>query len=250
MLQEYNFMPILLDEGERILSHPRVPFMAAELSRTAPRNRTGESFEEIFAKVIPNSIRLPKDKKWFDIKLNNDGIECKTYLFSEILPDAWVDNVLKRVSQVEARVGNKLKDPSKVGRELINYLHTTIAEHATEKGITGRKIMAILARGKDGIHFAYWEELLYFGDSTDYSWSWNGKNTLVGDKNGEHIFSWYQNQKQLFYRWKIPSDAIFFEAEPYKNIEISQSEYFELIKKSYIEGYDDGTHRRPPKYKF
>lgn len=243
-------MPILLDEGERILPRSRVPVMATELSRTAPRNRTGERFEEIFAKIIPNSIHLPKDKKWFDIKLNIDGIECKTFLFPEISPYEWVDNVLKRVSQVEDRVGNKLKDPSKVGRELINYLHTTIAEHATEKEITGRKIMAILARGKDKVHFAYWEELLYFGESTDYSWSWNGKNTLVGDKNDEHIFSWYQNQKQLFYRWNISPNAIFFEAEPYNNIDITQSEYLEQIKKSYLEGYDDGVHQRPPRNKF
>lgn len=243
-------MPSSLDEGRRIFPISEIPSMAVELSRTDPRNRTGERFEEIFAKIIPNSIRLPKDKKWFDIKLKEDGIECKTFHFSEISPNNWVDNVLKRVSQVEAKDGNELKDPMEVGRELINYLHRTIVEHATEKGITGRKIMAILARGDDNIRFAYWEETLEFGKYTDYNWYWNGKNTtLVGDKNGERIFSWYQNQKQLFYRWKIPSNAIFFEAKPHEHIEISQSEYLDKIKKSYLEGFDDGVNQRTPKYK-
>lgn len=231
-----------------LLPNSKIDELAETLSLVHPRDRSGEKIEDILANIIPNAIRLPKDKKWFDIKVEAIGIECKTFLYDNISPNSFRDNVLKRVSQVSSIKAGKLKPAKQVGAEIISYLSKSIEQHAVEKNITGRKILSVLARGVDGISFAYWESPLNFGKSTGYTWYWNGKNTLVGDKGRKHIFSWYQNQKQLFYRWEIPSNAIFFKAHKYDDFKMSRAEYKKHIEEAYLSGYNDQANGRKPKY--
>lgn len=232
-----------------LLKEEKIPALAIELGGVDPRDRSGEKIEEVLASVIPGATRLPKDKKWFDIKVNGGiGIESKTFQYDKLSPGSFIDNVLKRVSQVNPKEGDKLKPAKQVGRDLIDYLNTSIKEHAAEKGITNRKIVSVLARSLDNKHFAYWEAPLDFGAYTTYEWYWSGKGTLVGDKAGKHIFSWYQNQKQLFYRWEIPKNALFFEATPYDSFKITRAEYEKQIKESYLEGYKDKTASKKSKY--
>lgn len=231
-----------------LLSDDKISIFADKLSMVDPRERTGEKIEEILGIVIPNAVRLPKDKKWFDLRVGTDGIESKTFLYKKVAQKAYVDNVLKRVSQVKAKQGSHLKLASQVGSAILDYLNNSVKLHASNKGISGKKILSVLARDIDDIHFAYWELPLDFGQGNNYEWSWQGKETLVGIKNKVRIFNWYQNQKQLFYRWEIPPNAVFFEAPKYDNFKISRTEYNERIKESYLNGYKNGKDRKKSDY--
>lgn len=231
-----------------LISKTAIIEISKKLSIVKPRDRTGEKFEELLASVLLDSVRFPKDKKWFDVRWHGVGIECKTFKFNKVVVGESVDNVLKRVSQVNSWHNNSLRNPTEVGKDIINYLHTTVAQHAKIKEITGQKILSVLARCIDDITFAYWEEPLHFGSYIDYTWTWEGKNTLVGAMGRERIFNWYQNQKQLFYHWKIPNNAIIFVAGVCDNVEMPKTEFQLHIKKSYISGYKDGIQKIKPKY--
>lgn len=188
---------------------------------------TGELVEIALERVYPDAKRLTlnsKDKRWIDVILPVKGIEVKTLQVAKsiklIIPGTRVSNVLKRVSQVNHldEHGNR-RDATEIGRDIIQYLHSTIQEHAAQKGIKGELTMGVLFRTVDKSHFAYWEQELHFGKYTDYEWSWNVNETtanttytVVAKKNGEFIFRWYcENQKQLFYNYEVPNDAVFFD---------------------------------------
>ncbi|MCY7912994.1 hypothetical protein [Bacillus haynesii] len=188
---------------------------------------TGELVEIALERVYPEAKRLTlntKDKRWIDVILPQKGIEVKTFQVAKslksIITGTQVSNVLKRVSQVThlAPNGNR-RDAEDIGKDIINYLHSTIQDHANQKGVTGELTMGVLFRTVDKSHFAYWEQELHFGAYTDYEWTWNvtetkGKETytIVAKKEGEFVLRWYcENQKQLFYTYTVPSDAVFFE---------------------------------------
>ena len=187
---------------------------------------TGELVEIALESVYPKATRLTlntKDKRWIDVILPSKGIEVKTFQVAKSLNfisvGTQVSNVLKRVSKVEHLEANgNRRDATAVGKDIIDYLHSTISEHAAQKGIEGELSMGVLFRTVNKEHFAYWEQELHFGNYMDYEWSWNiTKNnnkttyTVVGKKDGEFIFRWYcENQKQLFYTYEVPNDAVFF----------------------------------------
>ncbi|CAM5796197.1 hypothetical protein [Brevibacillus borstelensis] len=203
---------------------------------------TGELVEIALTQVFPQAKRITlntKDKKWIDVILPSRGLEVKTFQVAKsiksITVGTVVSNVLKRVSQVEHtdHEGN-VRDAKDIGKDLINYLHSTIEEHSTIKGVTGEKAMAVLFRTVDNSKFAYWEQPLNFGNYEDYDWQWNetisnGKvtHTIVGIKEGKYIFRWYcNNQKQLFYLYEVPEAATFFEVSKKE----SQQEVFIMTK--------------------
>lgn len=190
---------------------------------------TGELVEISLERVYPEAKRLllnSKDKRWIDVICNDKGIEVKTFQVAKNLKNisvgTAVSNVLKRVSKVNHLDENQSRrNPSDIGKDLIDYLHTTIKEHAIQKGVTGNLTMGILFRTVDKRKFAYWEQELSFGSYLDYEWSWNittttkGETyTIVGKKGEEYVFRWYcDNQKQLFYNYKVPNEVAFFEIE-------------------------------------
>lgn len=207
---------------------------------------TGAAIEIALASVLPNATHCA-DKKWFDIKQPNRGLEVKTF---EVNPPmqagSRVSNVLKRVSKVSAKVHGELRDPTQVGSDVLEYLHGTIEEHAKIKAIAKPYVLAVLLRTPDGTDFAYWERSLHFGKVEDYDWSWNANETLTGEREGESVLQWYsRNQKQLFYLWKAPPDADFFRVTPVQTMTLTRAEYEGKQKSWYGEGYDNGAAGKP-----
>jgi hypothetical protein len=187
---------------------------------------TGELIEIALTQVYPESKRITlnsKDKKWIDVIAPDKGIEVKTFQVAKsaraIVEGMHVDNVLKRVSKVNhLEENNSERAASTIGSDIISYLHSTIDEHSREKGVSGEKVMGIVFRTVDNTAFGYWEQPLNFGEPTDYTWDWNTTTnssgnfrTIVGRKDNNIIFKWYcNNQKQLFYHYQVPSNAVFF----------------------------------------
>lgn len=122
-------------------------------------------------------------------------------------------------------------------------MNETIKEHARLKKVPENHVTAVLFRVADGTNYAYWEEPLDYGSKDDYKWSWNEGETLKGVRNGQIIFQWYsKNQKQLFYRWQVPKNAVFFKVTPVKCITIAESELENERKKWYMKGYADAQN--------
>lgn len=222
---------------------------------------TGELVEIALVQVFPGAKRITlntKDKKWIDVILPSKGLEVKTFQVAKsidlITPGTVVSNVLKRVSQVDHTdtYGN-FRNARDIGKDLINYLHSTIEEHSKQKGITGQKKMAVLFRTVANTHFAYWEQPLDFGKYEDYIWQWNettsaGKatHTIVGIKEDKYIFRWYcTNQKQLFYHYEVPKEAVFFEI----NKSESETEVYimtkEELNQKLAEAFAKGQQTKP-----
>jgi len=222
--------------------------LADQLARIPARELTGEIMEKILAAVFPDAHQLPKDKKWFDIVQPTRALEVKTFVAPPPLQvGSTVYNVLKRVSKVRTKdSAGRLRDTKEVGNEVIDYLHTSIREHANRKRVPENHILSVLLRTSDARSFVYWEEPLYFGRREDYRWIWNPNETLTGCRGDEIIFQWYsRNQKQLFYRWKVPPNADFFQVQPVRTVTLTEHEYEAERRKAYQEGYDDAKAGKP-----
>ena len=217
---------------------------------------TGELVEMALERTFPNAKRLTlntKDKRWIDVILPTRGIEVKTFQVApslkSIITGNVVRNVLKRVSKVNhLNLDGNRREAIEIGKDIIHYLHSTIQEHATQKGVNGELTMGILFRTVDKSHFAYWEQELNFGDYTDYEWSWNitkigprVTHTVIAKKDEELVFTWYcENQKQLFYNYKVPNDAVFFRIEESemnkKAFIITEEELQKLLDEAFEKG--------------
>lgn len=211
------------------LTGPQIAKLKNEITKilSLDLDVTGELVEISLLSVYPNSSRQTlnsKDKRWIDLVMPTKGIEVKTFQVAKslkkITADTSVKNVLKRISKVDhLNEKGEYRNANEIGKDLINYLHQTITEHAIQKNVSGELTMGILFRTVQNTSFAYWEQKLNFGEYTDYEWSWNHNastktDSIIGVKDGETVFSWYcNNQKQFFYLYKVPENAIFFEID-------------------------------------
>lgn len=211
---------------------------------------------ELAVNIDPKKVTKTRDKKWFDLKQNGNGIEVKTFQVSSssVGPGSYVNNVLKRIppealpDELSVHVGtrkeiDKNADPAEVGRAIIEYINKTKAAHAIEKGISGEHYLSVLLRNKDFTQVAYWQEPFDLGDYSDYQWRWKDAS-LEASKNDKVILSWYAlNQRQLFYHFEVPEDADCFQIPVLKCIVVEELELESLIREASEEGFES-TFRR------
>jgi len=239
---------MILEELALFLTSQQKRELSDKLARIPSRELTGETIEKTLAEVLQDARQLPKDKRWFDIVQPTKGMEVKTFVARPPLRvGTTVYNVLKRVSKVDTRdAKGNLRNAQQVGDEVIDYLHGTIREHAALKKVPDTHLLSILFRTEDARSYAYWEEPLHFGQKSSYTWVWKGQETLTGYRGNEAIFQWYsRNQKQLFYRWKIPTAADFFQVKPVQTVTLTKEEFENERRKSYLEGFRNGKSGKP-----
>lgn len=105
--------------------------------------------------------------------------------------------------------------PQEIGNAIIRFWNQKVKDHAKILEIETKKI-SILAKSKDLTSFAYFEKDIDKYDENSFEWDWSKDKTGLYGKYKEKDywkFKWSPAEHQLFEKWLIPKDALFFNLE-------------------------------------
>lgn len=107
-------------------------------------------------------------------------------------------------------------NPKDLGNAIIRLWNQKVSKDANTLGIKHKKI-SVLAKSNDLAKFAYFEKDIDPYDEDKFEWSWTGdaRKGLEGRIRGTDYwkFKWTPSGTQLFERWLIPREALFFDID-------------------------------------
>lgn len=108
-------------------------------------------------------------------------------------------------------------DPNDIGAALLRHWNTKISGDSIAQNVTDKRVM-ILLKNTNRKSYAIYEEDIHEYRPEDLEWQWTSQahNGLKGFRksDGMCVYRWYPSQKQLFERFKLPTDAQTFSIEP------------------------------------
>lgn len=126
-------------------------------------------------------------------------------------------DIFKKASSLGFSPLSKDSDPNVLGKALLKHWQLKINEDAVAQGVDSQRIF-ILLKQKSAFEYAVLEEdiKLFSPDEIEWHWTDASKTGLQGTltSNGQCIYRWYPNQKQLFEAFWIPHDVKTFKITP------------------------------------
>lgn len=181
-------------------------------------------FEALFHHAIglqvPNQIDGEKTKLLFDVvdAKNSRGWSCKTLKWRIVAGNEFElviqrADVFDKAEELGFSGLTRDSDPNEIGAAVLEHWNRKIhGDSLTQKVREARTV--VLLKSEDRKTFYLYEEEMKVYKAKDLKWSWVGsdkKGLRAIDKSTSfNVFRWYANQKQLFERFKLPSDLRTF----------------------------------------
>jgi len=165
------------------------------------------------------------------------GWSAKAIQVSLQLPASY-DLVIQRadIFKKGTRLGygelNKNSSPEILGEALLLHWYSKVENDAVVQKVSSGRV-CILLKTRNRRRYGYFEEELARYSASELSWHWTDgtKTGLQGvrKKDGEVVFRWYPNQKQLFERFPLSAKIFTFELRP---LRLPSDEVVRLLLKS------------------
>jgi len=113
---------------------------------------------------------------------------------------------------------NIYSSPGDLGKALLKHWYEMKVYHdAVNQGVIDKRV-CILLKSVDRKRYAYFEEDFSEYKDSDLVWTWTNSamEGLQGIRKSDNfcVFRWYPNQKQLFERFVLPTDAPIISVVP------------------------------------
>jgi hypothetical protein len=180
-----------------------------------------------------------RSKRLFDIVSEEKGIGWSAKAVQwPIHPPCQFELVIQRadIFKKSKELGFATLDintaPEILGNALLkHWLIEKVAKDAQFQNVSDKRV-CILMKARNRKKFAYFEESIaeYSPDDIEWRWTDSSKTGLQGTRkqDGFLVYRWYPNQKQLFERFMLPSNAFVFSLDPRR---ISMQDTVEILSK-------------------
>lgn len=201
--------------------------IAAALSVPFIAGVEGYVFEALFHFVknlpLPNPHAAKRSKTLFDCvdagqrigwSLKSVQKNPNTASFELVIQRA---DILKKRIQLELPNLNLESSPELLGLGILRHWNQKITTDMERQGVRSARV-AVLLKSSNHRRYAFLEQELRMYAPEELLWSWTDE-TRTGlqarhSANGQIIFRWYPNQKQLFENFNLPPQAFRFEVQP------------------------------------
>lgn len=104
-----------------------------------------------------------------------------------------------------------------LGRALLIHWYNKVYQDADKQGVNDLRI-CILVKSNDRRRYAYFEEDIEIFEPKQLEWQWTDETKTglqgISVADGDCVFRWYPNQKQLFKSFVLPKDIYQFRLTP------------------------------------
>jgi hypothetical protein len=126
-------------------------------------------------------------------------------------------DIIKKRQQLELPDLNLDSSPERLGEGILKHWTQKITGDMERQGVRSARV-AVLLKSNNHRRYAFLEQEVRLYQPEELSWSWTD-DTHTGlqarhANDGQIVFRWYPNQKQLFENFNLPQQAFRFEVQP------------------------------------
>ena len=201
--------------------------IAAALSVPFIAGVEGYVFEALFHFVkglpLPNPHAAKRSKTLFDCVDASARIGWSLKSVQKNPATTSFELVIQRADIIKKRIQLELPDlslestPEHLGLGILRHWNQKITADMERQGVRSARV-AVLLKSNNHRLYVFLEQELRLYTAEELLWSWTDeKHTDLQARhttNGQIVFRWYPNQKQLFENFNLPPLAFRFEVQP------------------------------------